>query len=140
MLASNTNRATEKMLNFLKGEAWEAFVKEVTVQCAQIKKWGGGGAKQIIAIDRLITEISQANAANAANTMPTVTTTDPSSPHVPGDAASTAPTPSLTTEQSSPQSSSPPSTDADNVEDTASEATKPSLHTDSAPVTQVNGE
>ncbi len=128
------------MLHHLDGPDRESFIREVTSQCAQIKKWnGGGGAKQIMAIDRLIAQATQARSVNSP-VRPTVTTTTPSSPGVQGDTASTAPTPSLTTEQSSPQSSGPPSMDADNVEDSLAEKAKPSIHNQSSPVARVNEE
>lgn len=132
---------TERLLNYLDGPEREAFSKEVNDQCLQLKKWGGGGTKQIASIDRILGDASQSRLTNGTNTRPTVTTTTPSSPGgsgLQGDTTSTGPTPSLTTEQSSPQSISPPSTDADNVEDSVTEKAGPSVHDQPNPIAQVS--
>ncbi|RYP49365.1 hypothetical protein DL768_004925 [Monosporascus sp. mg162] len=112
------NYVVQSMLHFLEGPERESFTREVTNQCAQLRKWGGGGsAKQIAAIDRLLAQATQAQLDDGTGTMPPATTTTPSSPGLQGNLTSTAPTPPLTTRQSSPQSSGPPSTDAGPSED-----------------------
>ncbi|RYP87953.1 hypothetical protein DL769_000405 [Monosporascus sp. CRB-8-3] len=133
------NYVIQSMLHFLEGPERESFIREVTTQCAQLRRWGGGGsAKQIAAIDRLLAQATQAQLDNGTGSRPTVTTTTPSSPGLQGNLTSTAPTPPLTTRQSSPQSSGPPSTDAGPSEDPVADKGGSSLDGQPNSVVHVN--
>lgn len=83
-------------MQHLEGPDRESFIEEMRPHFANLKKYSTG--RQITALDRLM------SASSAA--------TSPTTPNLLVDVNSAAPTPSLTMEQNSPQSSSPPSTNA----------------------------
>jgi mRNA-binding protein PUF3 len=99
----------------LKGGERERFVEDIKPQLLALKKYNYG--KQIAAIEKLIFVGPLAPHRPAAYspsrnlTQPTVTHT------LPIDINSTSPTPLLTTEQNSPQSSSLPSTNASTIDE-----------------------
>jgi mRNA-binding protein PUF3 len=131
-------RTAEKMLNYLHDPEREAFIQEVTNQCAQLKKVSS--CRQISAIDRLIAEATQASLSNGANAKPGGSNAGPLAHGLQGDShSSAAPTPSLTMEQNSPQSSSPPSANVSTIEEhVGGDAKTVSLNNASGPVVQVD--
>jgi mRNA-binding protein PUF3 len=126
------------MLNYLNDPEREAFIKEVTSQCAQLKKVSS--CRQISAIDRLIAEATQASLASGTSAKPAGPAAAPMTQSLQGDTnSSAAPTPSLTMEQNSPQSSSPPSANVSTIEDHPSgDAKAAPLDNKSGPVVQVD--
>ncbi|KAI1647532.1 ARM repeat-containing protein [Daldinia loculata] len=90
------NYVIQKLMQHLEGPDRESFIEEMRPHFANLKKYSTG--RQITALDRLM------SASSAA--------TSPTTPNLLVDVNSAAPTPSLTMEQNSPQSSSPPSTNA----------------------------
>ncbi|KAI1661896.1 ARM repeat-containing protein [Daldinia decipiens] len=90
------NYVIQKLMQHLEGPDRESFIEEMRPHFANLKKYSTG--RQITALDRLMSASS--------------TATSPTTPNLLVDVNSAAPTPSLTMEQSSPQSSSPPSTNA----------------------------
>ncbi|KAI0847845.1 ARM repeat-containing protein [Daldinia vernicosa] len=90
------NYVIQKLLQHLEGPDRESFIEEMRPHFANLKKFSSG--RQMTALDRLMS-------ASSAGTSPTT-------PNLLVDVNSAAPTPSLTMEQNSPQSSSPPSTNA----------------------------
>jgi mRNA-binding protein PUF3 len=137
MVVAIANYVAEKMLNYLNDPEREAFIKEVTSQCAQLKKVSS--CRQISAIDRLIAEATQASLSNGANAKSTEPNTGSLAHSLQSDNnSSAAPTPSLTMEQNSPQSSSPPSANVSTIEEhVGGDVKTTSLHNGSAPVVQV---
>ncbi|TEA03257.1 Pumilio-like protein 2 [Colletotrichum sidae] len=102
------NYVIQKLLNQLEGEERESFVESMKPQFNILRKTSTN--RQIAAIDRLLQATQQAPAAK------------PGSSQV--DINSAAPTPVLTREPNTPQSSSPPSTSASAVGEVADEDTK----------------
>ncbi|KAI0115354.1 ARM repeat-containing protein [Daldinia grandis] len=92
------NYVIQKLMQHLEGPDRESFIEEMRPHFANLKKYSTG--RQITALDRLMS----ASSSTAA--------TSPTTPNLLVDVNSAAPTPSLTMEQNSPQSSSPPSTNA----------------------------
>ena len=123
------------MLKNLDGPELLPFVKEVAHQCDIIRKQTGNN-RQVNAIDQLTNKALQGK-FYSTNGRPTVmTNTAPSSPSTQADGASTIPTPSLTTEDGSPKSSGPPSTDSEHAEENLTDTAKPSSEDDQAsPIT-----
>jgi len=100
------NYVIQKLLNQLDGPEREAFVEEMRPQFNTLRKTST--SRQLAAIDRLI---------YATQTQPPAKTGG-------SQADSTAPTPVLTMEPNSPQSSSPPSTSASAVGEVAEDDSK----------------
>ncbi|KAK1992386.1 ARM repeat-containing protein [Colletotrichum falcatum] len=100
------NYVIQKLLNQLDGPEREAFVEEMRPQFNTLRKTST--SRQLAAIDRLIY----------------ATQTQPPSKTGGSQADSTAPTPVLTMEPNSPQSSSPPSTSASAVGEVAEDDSK----------------
>ncbi|KAF3064464.1 Maternal protein pumilio [Daldinia childiae] len=90
------NYVIQKLMSHLEGPDLESFKEEMRPHFTNLKKYSTG--RQNTALDRLMS-------ASSAVTSPTT-------PNLLVDVNSAAPTPSLTMEQNSPQSSSPPSTNA----------------------------
>ncbi|KAI1801883.1 ARM repeat-containing protein [Daldinia bambusicola] len=92
------NYVIQKLLQHLEGPDLMSFIEEMKPHFAILKKYSTG--RQIAALERLM----------SATTAPGATS--PSTPNLSVDVNSAAPTPLLTMEQNSPESSSPPSTKA----------------------------
>nr|XP_036574978.1 mRNA binding protein pumilio [Colletotrichum truncatum]KAF6781478.1 mRNA binding protein pumilio [Colletotrichum truncatum] len=99
------NYVIQKLLNQLEGSEREAFVEEMRPQFNLLRKTST--SRQLAAIDRLI-----------------YATQTPPSKSGGSQADSTAPTPVLTMEPNSPQSSSPPSTNASAIGEVADDDNK----------------
>lgn len=114
----------EKLLAQLKGAEREAFVEDIKPQLTQLKKYNYG--KQIAAIEKLIfvaptgpsTGSHRQTASNASAT-PSYGrgAVPPQGPAITVDVSSAAPTPMLTMEQNSPESSNLPSATASTVDE-----------------------
>ncbi|KAJ9154934.1 Pumilio domain-containing protein [Pleurostoma richardsiae] len=119
------NYVIQKLLNQLDGPERESFIEEMKPQFHSLKKVSTG--RQIAAIDRLISAVSSPTSESAGSPSGSVngsvSATTPGSPALPVD-NSVAPTPVLTMEPNSPQSSSPPSTNASAVEENINESNK----------------
>ena len=109
----------------MEGEEREAFIEEMKPQFHSLKKVSTG--RQIAAIDRLISAVSSPvpgkPASLSGSVAGSVSGASPASPGLQVEVNSAAPTPVLTMEPNSPQSSSPPSTNASAIEDSAEEPT-----------------
>ncbi|KAF6793058.1 mRNA binding protein pumilio [Colletotrichum sojae] len=97
------NYVIQKLLHELKGEERMAFVEELKPQFAILRK--SSNSRQVAAIDRLMSAAEKPGGSQA-------------------DANSAAPTPVLTMEPNSPQSSSPPSTNASAIGEIADDDNK----------------
>jgi mRNA-binding protein PUF3 len=109
----------EKLLNQLDGPERESFIEVMEPQFAALRKMVTG--KQIAAIDRLM---SAARSPVPSKPGSTSASSAPATPGLQVDVNSAAPTPVLTMEPNSPQSSSPPSTDASAAGDAADDGAK----------------
>lgn len=116
----STNWCIEKLMQHLEGPDRESFIEEMRPHFANLKKYSTG--RQITALDRLMSASSAPLGASGTATA----STSPTTPNILVDVNSAAQTPSLTMEQNSPQSSSPPSINA-SIEESVDEKTiKPS--------------
>ncbi|KAI1641034.1 armadillo-type protein [Biscogniauxia mediterranea] len=126
------NYVIQKLMQYLDGPDRESFIEEMRPQFANLKKMSTG--RQIMALERLMSATGGPNSGNNANGGP------PSTPSLLVEVNSTAPTPSLTMEQNSPQSSSPPSTNISTLDESVEEK-KPSkdsrLDNKACPLVQV---
>ncbi|KAI8634834.1 ARM repeat-containing protein [Xylariaceae sp. FL1651] len=117
------NYVVQKMMQYLDGPERQSFVDEMRPQFATLKKQGTG--RQITAIDRLISATASVpgvpNETNGPHGGTATAGTAPSTPSLLVEVSSAVPTPSLTTEQSSPQSTSPPSTNISTTDEAAEE-------------------
>jgi len=104
------NIFTEKLLGQLKGAERDAFVEDMKPQLLQLKKYNFG--KQIAAIEKLIFTGPQPPSYNM-----TPSSVTPNTQTLPIEINSSAPTPSLTNGQNSPQSSSLPSTSVSTIDE-----------------------
>ncbi|KAI0013609.1 ARM repeat-containing protein [Xylariaceae sp. FL0662B] len=115
------NYVIQKLIHWLDGSDREALLDEMRPQFANLKKMSTG--RQITALDRLMTASSAvptaSSSANNANGGPATASTGPLTPSLLVEVNSAAPTPSLTMEQNSPESSSPPSTNDGTLEEAA---------------------
>ncbi|OLN81558.1 Pumilio-like protein 2 [Colletotrichum chlorophyti] len=102
------NYVIQKLLNQLDGPEREAFVEEMRPQFNTLRKTST--SRQLAAIDRLMVATTQ--------------TPTPKSGGSQADPGSAAPTPVLTMEPNSPQSSSPPSTSASAIGEVAEDDNK----------------
>lgn len=98
-------------MHHLEGPDRVSFIEEMRPHFASLKKHSTG--RQITALDRLMS----ASSGDAINGL---SSGGPTTPNLVVEVNSAAPTPSLTMEQNSPESSSPPSTNA-SVEESAEE-------------------
>ncbi|KAI0377839.1 ARM repeat-containing protein [Hypomontagnella monticulosa] len=120
------NYVIQKLMQHLEGPDRESFIEEMRPHFAALKKYSTG--RQITALDRLM----------SASSTPLGPATSPTTPNLLVEVNSAAQTPSLTMEQNSPQSSSPPSTNA-SVEESVDEKTiKPSPDGQSCRAIEVN--
>ncbi|KAK7436161.1 hypothetical protein CaCOL14_009929 [Colletotrichum acutatum] len=104
------NYVIQKLLNQLEGAEREAFVEEMRPQFQTLRKTST--SRQLAAIDRLIYATTQTTPSKSGGSQ--------------ADTNSAAPTPVLTMEPNSPQSSSPPSTSASAVGEVAEDDNKSS--------------
>lgn len=104
------NYVIQKLLNQLEGAEREAFVEEMRPQFQTLRKTST--SRQLAAIDRLIYATTQTAPSKSGGSQ--------------ADTSSAAPTPVLTMEPNSPQSSSPPSTSASAVGEVAEDDNKSS--------------
>ncbi|KAI1265148.1 ARM repeat-containing protein [Xylariaceae sp. FL1019] len=118
------NYVIQKLIECLKGSDKDAFMASVEPDYALIKKQG---ARQIAALDKLIAEyhntpLTSAAPATGINGTLSVNTTTSLTPNLMVEVSSGAPTPPLTTEQNSPQSISPPSTNVGSTDEAGEES------------------
>ncbi|KAI0165821.1 ARM repeat-containing protein [Xylariaceae sp. FL1272] len=118
------NYVIQKLIECLNGTDKDAFMASVEPDYALIKKQG---ARQITALDKLIAEYHNAplpSATPAAGITGTssITATASPTPNLMIEVSSGAPTPPLTTEQNSPQSISPPSTNVGSTDEAGEES------------------
>ncbi|KFY14193.1 hypothetical protein V492_02790 [Pseudogymnoascus sp. VKM F-4246] len=119
------NYVVQKLLAQLKGEERDAFIEDIKPQLMQLKKYNYG--KQIAAIEKLIfvaptgpsTGLHRQSASNASATPSSYGrgAAPPQGPAITVDVNSVAPTPTLTMEQNSPESSNLPSATASTVDE-----------------------
>ncbi|KAH9900399.1 armadillo-type protein [Xylariomycetidae sp. FL2044] len=111
------NYVIQKLILNLDRPDRDEFVDEVRPHLIALKKMSTG--RQITALERLIANTASQSPRHNSNAGFQVPQTTPPSPSLVVDPNSAVPTPSLTMEQNSPQSSSPPSTtNASTHEDT----------------------
>lgn len=103
------NYVIQKLLGQLKGAEREAFVEDIKPQLLQLKKYNFG--KQIAAIEKLIFTGPQPSYGMTPSSVA------PNAQSMPIEINSSAPTPSLTNGQNSPQSSSLPSTSVSTIDE-----------------------
>ncbi|KAI1429363.1 ARM repeat-containing protein [Xylaria sp. FL1777] len=115
------NYVIQKMIEFLHGPEKLAFVSDIKGYIPLVKRQGAG--RQNTGLDRLFAAVEAVSSTSDANGSAAIPGTTPSTPSLAVEVNSAVPTPSLTTEQSSPQSSSPPSTNISTT-DEANEETK----------------
>ncbi len=101
----------EKLLSQLKGADWDAFADDLKPQLCTLKRTANG--RLIAAIERLLVAV-----AGPPHAMMSLNT-EPTSPALQVDVSSVVPTPVLTMEPNTPQSSGPPSTNAGAAEESA---------------------
>ncbi|KAI1398452.1 ARM repeat-containing protein [Hypoxylon fuscum] len=130
------NYVIQKLMQNLEGPERESFIDEMRPHFLALKKLSAG--RQMTALDRLISASSVSPAPNSANTVNGVSSTGPATPNLLVEVNSAAPTPSLTMEQNSPESSSPPSTDASVEESVDEKNTKASPLGQSCRTIEVN--
>ncbi len=99
----------EKLLNHLVGAERESFVEEMKPQVHSLKKVSTG--RQVAAVDRLMTAMATPTPPRSGST-PENDGAGQAPPALQVDVSSAAPTPVLTMAPNTPQSSSPPSTNA----------------------------
>ncbi|KAI0537326.1 ARM repeat-containing protein [Xylaria digitata] len=116
------NYVLQKMVEYLQEPEKTAFVSEIMDYVPLLKKQGAG--RQNAGLDRLYVAVQGILNPSERDTNRDTTTaeTAPSTPNLAVEASSAVPTPSLTTEQNSPQSSSPPSTSISTIDETNEEA------------------
>ncbi|TGJ78323.1 hypothetical protein E0Z10_g10445 [Xylaria hypoxylon] len=115
------NYVVQKMVEYLQGPEKLAFVSEVMDYIPLLKKQGAG--RQNAGLDRLYAAVQDVLNPSASDTNGDAAAagTAPSTPNLAIEASSAVPTPLLTTEQNSPQSSSPPSTSISTIDETSEE-------------------
>lgn len=119
MLDQYGNYVIQKLIKGLEGDAQAAFVVQINTLIPQLSSRCGArqnaGLERLVAVTKEVTspEASTNNVNGCAATVGTA----PSTPNIAIGEGSTIPTPALTTEQSSPQSSSPPSTNISTADD-----------------------
>ncbi|KFY27641.1 hypothetical protein V493_03381 [Pseudogymnoascus sp. VKM F-4281 (FW-2241)] len=119
------NYVVQKLLAQLKGSERDTFIEDIKPQLVQLKKYNYG--KQIAAIEKLIfvaptgpSTSSHRQSASNASTSPSYGrggVAPPQGPSIVIDVNSVAPTPMLTMEQNSPESSNLPSATASTVDE-----------------------
>ncbi|OBT71473.1 hypothetical protein VF21_09731 [Pseudogymnoascus sp. 05NY08] len=120
------NYVIQKLLGQLQGAERDAFVEDIKPQLMQLKKYNYG--KQIAAIEKLIfiaptgpstTSSSHRQTASTASATPSYGrgAAPPQGPAITLDVSSVAPTPMLTMEQNSPESSNLPSATGSTVDE-----------------------
>ncbi|KAI1173782.1 ARM repeat-containing protein [Nemania sp. FL0916] len=117
------NYVIQKLLDFLEGEEKWTFAQEIKAIVPLLRRQGNG--RQNTALERLIAAcdtIPPPSTATGSNNGSAATTgTAPSTPNLAVEVSSAVPTPLLTTEQNSPQSTSPPSTSISTADEAADE-------------------
>ncbi|XXH04842.1 hypothetical protein Hte_011264 [Hypoxylon texense] len=105
------NYVIQKLMQHLEPTELELLVHEMKPHFASLKKHSTG--RQITALDRLMSASSASSGGpSLANSVNGMSSAGPTTPNLLVEVNSAAPTPSLTMEQNSPESSSPPSTNA----------------------------
>lgn len=125
-----TDIIIEKMLLNLDEPEREAFIQEVNLHCAELRK--SSSCRQVAAIDRVIEASSKSRHTNGASSKSAGSGPAPMTPGFQGDLNSATATPSLTMEQNSPQSSSPPSANVSTVDSAVAQDKKLSALENSA--------
>ncbi|KAI0180321.1 ARM repeat-containing protein [Hypoxylon sp. FL1284] len=131
------NYVIQKLMQHLTGPDLESFVEEMKPHFASLKKHSTG--RQNTALDRLMSASSTTPGGPSFGTgMNGTSSAGPTTPSLMVEVNSAVPTPSLTMEQNSPESSSPPSTNA-SVEESADDSnTKASPLGQPCPTVEVN--
>ncbi|ELR08520.1 Protein puf3 [Pseudogymnoascus destructans] len=118
------NYVIQKLLGLLQGDERDAFVEDIKPQLMQLKKYNYG--KQIAAIEKLIfvaptgpSTSSHRQTVSTASATPSYGrgAAPPQGPAITLDVSSVAPTPMLTMEQNSPESSNLPSATGSTVDE-----------------------
>ncbi|KAI1144191.1 ARM repeat-containing protein [Hypoxylon sp. FL0543] len=123
------NYVIQKLMQHLEGPDRESFIEEMRPHFANLKKYSTG--RQITALDRLMSASSVGQGGTTGSTSPTT-------PSLLVEVNSAAATPSLTMEQNSPESSSPPSTNSALDESLEEKNTKASALGQSCRTIEVN--
>lgn len=110
----NADNHSEKLLAQLKGAERERFVEDIKPQLLALKKYNYG--KQIAAMEKLIFTSPPATHRSSSYPPHLAMMASSTAQTLPLDINSSVPTPMLTMEQNSPQSSSLPSTNASTVD------------------------
>jgi mRNA-binding protein PUF3 len=111
----DSNSRLEKLLGQLKGAEREQLVEDIKPQLLALKKYNFG--KQIAAIEKLIfTGPAPPHGVHSYSTQNGISTQSSTTKTQPLDINSAVPTPLLTMEQNSPQSSSLPSANVSTVD------------------------
>ncbi|KAI1350459.1 ARM repeat-containing protein [Xylaria sp. FL0043] len=114
------NYVIQKMVEKLEGPERLTFASEVKAYIPILRKQGGG--RQNAGLDRLATAVDTVFLTSDTNGSATTAGTAPSTPSLAVEMNSAVPTPLLTTEQNSPQSSSPPSTSISTTDEAGEDA------------------
>ncbi|KAI2615482.1 ARM repeat-containing protein [Hypoxylon sp. NC1633] len=126
------NYVIQKLMQHLDSPDRESLIEEMRPHFTNLKKFSTG--RQITALERLMS----ASSANMVNGVSGIASTSPTTPSLVIDINSAAPTPSLTMEENSPESSSPPSTKASMEECADEKNTKGSPITQTCDAVEVN--
>ncbi|KAI0399236.1 ARM repeat-containing protein [Xylaria palmicola] len=134
------NYVVQKLLEFLEGGEKTELALELRNYVPHLKKHST--SRQNTVLDRLTTALdnilnSSASTNNNGRAATATAGTVPSTPNLAVEVGSAVPTPSLTTEQSSPQSCSPPSTSistSDEAREEAPDALPEKAHKATSPV------
>ncbi|KAI4870947.1 ARM repeat-containing protein [Hypoxylon rubiginosum] len=131
------NYVIQKLMQHLEGSDRESFIEEMRPHFASLKKHSTG--RQITALDRLMSASSAGSEGPSfANSVTGMSSAGPTTPSLQVEVNSAAPTPSLTMEQNSPESSSPPSTNASIEESVDENNSKISPPGQPCPAVEVN--
>ncbi|KAI1213508.1 ARM repeat-containing protein [Annulohypoxylon truncatum] len=125
------NYVIQKLMQHLEGPDRDSFIEEMRPHFANLKKYSTG--RQITALDRLMSAstVGPGSGFGTASGSPTT-------PNLLVEVNSSAPTPSLTMEQNSPETSSPPSTNSALIEESTSEKTVKASLNQTCRTVQVN--
>ncbi|KAI2468561.1 ARM repeat-containing protein [Annulohypoxylon bovei var. microspora] len=126
------NYVIQKLMQHLEGPDRDSFIEEMRPHFANLKKYSTG--RQITALDRLMSASSVGPGGPGFATA----SGSPTTPSLLVEVNSSAPTPSLTMEQNSPESSSPPSTNSGLEESLDEKNSKASTLSQSGRTVQVN--
>ncbi|KAI0194944.1 ARM repeat-containing protein [Astrocystis sublimbata] len=116
------NYVVQKLLGHIEGQEQQSFAKDLYVYVLQLKRQSNG--RQNSAIDRLYQALMRVIGAAPSIRDANGSAAAPSTPDLGVEVGSAAPTPPLTTEQNTPQSSSPPSTNISTADEASEETDK----------------